>query len=112
MQWLNPQIIATVDSLERVHVIDVRSMEELEVHIVRKCYKMKYYCKVAALEITINCNYHCDNHSLSEICSSAVHIILIHVLFLSRVKMNSTNWPVPNVLVFIAQLVEHCSTNA
>ena len=34
LQWLNPQIIATVDSLERVHVIDVRSMEELEVHIV------------------------------------------------------------------------------
>ena len=34
LQWLNPQIIATVDSLERVHVIDVRSMEELEVNIV------------------------------------------------------------------------------
>ena len=32
--------------------------------------------------------------------------------FLSRVKMNSTNWPAPNVWVFIAQLVEHCSTNA
>ena len=31
LQWLNPQIIATVDSLERIHVIDVRSMEELEV---------------------------------------------------------------------------------
>ena len=26
--------------------------------------------------------------------------------------MNSTNWPVPNVLVFIAQLVEHCKANA
>ena len=25
--------------------------------------------------------------------------------------MNSTNWPAPNVWVFIAQLVEHCSTN-
>ena len=26
--------------------------------------------------------------------------------------MNSTNWPTPNVWVFIAQLVEHCSANA
>ena len=32
--------------------------------------------------------------------------------FLSRVKMNSTNWPAPNVWVFIAQLVERCSVNA
>ena len=27
-------------------------------------------------------------------------------------SMNSTNWPAPNVWVFIAQLVEHCSANA
>ena len=33
-------------------------------------------------------------------------------IFLSRVKMNSINWPAPNIWVFIAQLVEHCSTNA
>ena len=26
--------------------------------------------------------------------------------------MNSTNWPAPNVLVFIDQLVEQCSANA
>ena len=25
---------------------------------------------------------------------------------------NSTNWPAPNVWVFMAQLVEDCSTNA
>ena len=25
--------------------------------------------------------------------------------------MNSTNWPAPNVWVFIAQLVEHCIAN-
>ena len=25
--------------------------------------------------------------------------------------MNSPNWPAPNVRVFIAQLVEHCSAN-
>ena len=58
-----------------------------------------------------NCNYHCDDYSSIEICSSVVHIILIHVPFLSRVGMNSTNWPVPHVWVFIAQLVEHCSAN-
>ena len=73
---------------------------------------MKHYCKVPALEITIDCNFHCDDQSLIEICSSAVHIILIHVPFLSRVEMNSTNWPALNVWVFIAQLVEHCSANA
>ena len=32
--------------------------------------------------------------------------------FLSRVKMKSINWPAPNIWVFIAQLVEHCSANA
>ena len=30
----------------------------------------------------------------------------------SRVKMKSINWPAPNIWVFIAQLVEHCSANA
>ena len=30
----------------------------------------------------------------------------LHVSFLLRVKVNSTNWPSPNVRVFIAQLVE------
>ena len=25
--------------------------------------------------------------------------------------MNSTNWPAPNVWVFIAQRLEHCSSN-
>ena len=32
--------------------------------------------------------------------------------FLSRVKMNSINWPALNIRVFIAQLVERCSANA
>ena len=26
--------------------------------------------------------------------------------------MNFTNWPAPNMWVFIAQLVDHCSANA
>ena len=33
---------------------------------------------------------------------------LVHIHF----KMNSINWPAPNIWVFIAQLVEHCSANA
>ena len=37
---------------------------------------------------------------------------LFHVSFLSYVKINSTNWPAPNVWVFVAQLVEHSSANA
>ena len=36
----------------------------------------------------------------------------LHVSLFSRVKMDSTNWLAPNVWVFIAQLVEHCSANA
>ena len=36
----------------------------------------------------------------------------LHVSFRLRVKVNSTNWPSPNVWVFIAQLVEHCSANS
>ena len=47
--------------------------------------------------------------SLFKICFSAVRIIFMS--FLSRVKLNSTNWPAPNVWVFIAQMIEHCSAN-
>ena len=36
----------------------------------------------------------------------------LHVSLLSLVKINSTIWPARNVLVFIAQVVEHCSANA
>ena len=36
----------------------------------------------------------------------------LYFIFLSRVKINSINWPTPNIWVFIAQLVEHCSANA
>ena len=34
------------------------------------------------------------------------------ISFLPRVKINSINWPAPNVQVIIAQLVEHYSANA
>ena len=34
----------------------------------------------------------------------------MYVSFLSGVRMNLTNQPAPIVWVFIAQLVEHCST--
>ena len=34
------------------------------------------------------------------------------IMILSQDKMNSTNWPAPNVWVFISQRLEHCSANA
>ena len=33
------------------------------------------------------------------------------IMILSQDNMNSTNWPAPNVWVFIAQRLEHCSSN-
>ena len=42
---------------------------------------------------------------------SAVHIIFICLIPFTG-TMNCPNWPAPNVWVFIAQLVEHCSANA
>ena len=42
---------------------------------------------------------------------SAVHIILICFIPFTG-TMNSINWPAPNVWVFMAQLVEHCSAHA
>ena len=48
--------------------------------------------------------------SLSHLCSRSSHHL--YFIFLSRVKMNSIKWPAPNIWVFIAQLVEHCSANA
>ena len=35
-----------------------------------------------------------------------------YVSFILQVKINWTNWPAPNVWVFIAQLLEHCRANA
>ena len=34
-----------------------------------------------------------------------------HISFHSWIKMNLTNWPAPDLWVFIAQLVDHCSAN-
>ena len=50
---------------------------------------------------------------LFKICTfiSSVHIVFMFHL-ISLVKMKSTNWPAPNVWVFIAQMVEHSSANA
>ena len=42
---------------------------------------------------------------------SAVHIVFICFIPFTG-TMNSINWSAPNVWVFIAQLVEHHSTNA
>ena len=50
-----------------------------------------------------------EKKMLAFITRSSHHL---YSIFLSRVKMNSINWPAPNIWVFIAQLVEHCSANA
>ena len=55
-----------------------------------------------------------DGYIFPVICPISRIITLsssFYVSFQSLVKMNSTNWPAPNVWVFIAQLVEHCSPN-
>ena len=44
------------------------------------------------------------------------HLSAVHIIFICFIPftgtMNSINWPAPNVWVFTAQLVEHCSANA
>ena len=42
---------------------------------------------------------------------SAVHVMFICFIPFTGM-MNLINWPAPNVWLFIAQLVKHCSTNA
>ena len=54
----------------------------------------------------------CDGQIFISFVSPQFISSLFYVSFLSRVKMNSINWPAPNIWVFIAQLVEHCSANA
>ena len=63
----------------------------------------------ASAEVNVMCytpNYKCV---FPQFTSSS--FFYFYVSFLSRVKVNATNWPAPNVWVFIAQLVEHCSAN-
>ena len=38
--------------------------------------------------------------------------ISFYVSFLSLVKINLINWSPTNILVFMAQLIEHCSAKA
>ena len=59
------------------------------------------------------------SHSLTCIGSSVVDpnwsdpwCSAVGLTLLLLYKLNPTNWPAPNVWVLIAQLVEHCSTNA
>ena len=60
----------------------------------------------------LNCDYNCDDHISISSVFPQFKLTSFHVPFPSRVKMNSVNWSAPNVWVFIAQLVEHCSANA
>ena len=59
----------------------------------------------------LNCNNHCDDHIfIQSLCFCSSHCL--HVSFLSQFKINSTNWPAPNIWVFIALTVQHCSAKA
>ena len=58
-------------------------------------------------------------HGFDELRWSHIHFIrlsTVHIIFICFIPftstMNAIDWPAPNVLVFIAQLVEHCSANA
>ena len=69
----------------------------------------------SALALQCSTNWAMKTHTLRAgqfvECMPAVHIILICLIpFVGTV--NSTNWPAPNIWVFIAQLVEHCNANA
>ena len=57
-------------------------------------------------------NYSCDDHISISSVFCPFKLTSFHVSFLSRIKMKSINWSAPNIQVFIAQLVEHCSPNA
>ena len=41
-----------------------------------------------------------------------VTVVIGNIQVIVNPKLNSRNWLAPNVCVFIAKLVEHCSTNA
>ena len=64
------------------------------------------------ISIFVNCDYNCDGQILISFVFPQFISSSFYVSFLSRVMMNSINWPAPNIWVFIAQLVEHCSANA
>ena len=60
-----------------------------------------------------NKKLHCYDHISISPVFPQFKSTSFHVSFLSQVKMNSLNWSAsPKIWVFIAQLVEHCSTNA
>ena len=56
--------------------------------------------------------FSCDGHIFISFVFPQFTSFPFYVLFLSRVNMNSINWPALHVWVFKAQLVEYCSTNA
>ena len=58
-------------------------------------------------------HYNCDDHTSISSVFPQFKLTLSHVSsLLPRVKMTSINWSAPNMWVFTAQLVEHCSANA
>ena len=82
-----------------------RRLSLTELFILKTFFFFRVYLLLPKLQLPLRRSY------LHKICTSAVHIIF-YVSFLAPVKVNSTNWPAPNIWVFIAQMVEHCSANA
>ena len=82
-----------------------RRLSLTELFILKTFFFFRVYLLLPKLQLPLRRSY------LHKICTSAVHIIF-YVSFLSPAKLNSTNWPAPNIWVFIAQMVVHCSANA
>ena len=82
-----------------------RRLSLTELFILKTFFFFRVYLLLPKLQLPLRRSY------LHKICTSAVHIIF-YVSFLAPVKVNSTNWPAPNIWVFIAQMVVHCSANA
>ena len=80
------------------------------IELVFTCDGSEFFFRSKIYSI-LNYKYNCDN----DVSISSVFLqfksVSFHVSFLSRVKMNSINWSAPNIWIFIAQLVEHCSAN-
>ena len=54
-----------------------------------------------------------ERFSLTTLLKEMKRVIIKIICFISFTgTMKSINWPAPNVWVFIAQLMEHCSANA
>ena len=69
----------------------------MKIHTLAAGQFVEFQLQLQRSYLRLNLHFHSSHH--------------LHVSFLLQVQMNSPNWPGPNVWVFRAQLVEHCSAN-